>query len=259
MPVPGGPEWAMRPPIEDDFAAVYASLPASAHSTGENRRVESGYTDANTLSFSMDPLNAPLNLPPVAPVEPPPLRLVEPPAQVNGNGFADPLSDPIPATAPAPALRVIDGGRQAPPPQPAPEDNDLLIFSQTSANSAWFTMTDDPLSVPEPARWGDLADEGWRAAEQLTEPSVGADTRAGLPRRVRGANLVPGSVPPPERQLRIVRDAESIAEHTSGYFRGWKRGQEIGGFAVGQRDRAAWQFNREQRAREDADPRARLS
>ena len=121
-------------------------------------------------------------------------------------------------------------------------------------------MNDDTLASPEPPRWGDrVADEGWRAAEQLSRPSVGADTRAGLPRRVPTANLVPGSVHPQSRQLRIVRDPESIAEHTSGYFRGWKRGQEIGGFPVGQRDRAAWEFNREQREREGADPRARLS
>jgi hypothetical protein len=262
-PSPGGPEWAMRPPVDDDFAAVYASLPASAHTTGETRRVD-GYTDANTLSFSMDPLNAPLHLPP----EPPPLRLVEPPAPANGRGdgfrdpLNDPLTDPMPNRAPAPTLRVIDGGRQpAEAPRPSPEDNDLLIFSQTQSNSAWFSITDDALAPPaEPPHWGDeLADQGWRAAEQLADPSVGGDTRAGLPRRVPQANLVPGSVHPPSRQLRIVRDAESIAEHTSGYFRGWKRGQEIGGFAVGQRDRAAWEFNREQRAREGADPRARLS
>src|SRR5689334_20926629 len=75
-PSPGGAEWAMRPPVDDDFAAVYASLPASAHPSGEFRRVDAGFTDANTLSFSTDPLNAPLNLPPP---EPPSLRLVEPP------------------------------------------------------------------------------------------------------------------------------------------------------------------------------------
>jgi len=63
----------------------------------------------------------------------------------------------------------------------------------------------------------------------------------------------------PPQQLRIVRDPQSIAAHTSGYFRGWQRGQEIGGYAVGQRDRAAWEFNREQRARESEDQRARLS
>ena len=267
-PSPGGAEWAMRPPVDDDFAAVYASLPASAHPSGEFRRVDAGFTDANTLSFSTDPLNAPLNLPPP---EPPSLRLVEPPPPApappsvgNGHGFGDPLTDPLPGRHSAPALRVIDGGRQAPltPPRhpAAPEDNDLLIFSQTQSNSAWFLMNDDTLASPEPPRWGDrVADEGWRAAEQLSRPSVGADTRAGLPRRVPTANLVPGSVHPQSRQLRIVRDPESIAEHTSGYFRGWKRGQEIGGFPVGQRDRAAWEFNREQREREGADPRARLS
>ena len=92
----------MRPPMDDDFAAVYASLPASAHPSGEFRRVDAGFTDANTLSFSKDPLNAPLNL---APPEPPSLRLVEPPAPTpappnNGNGhshgFVDPLTDPLP-------------------------------------------------------------------------------------------------------------------------------------------------------------------
>jgi hypothetical protein len=56
--------------------------------------------------------------------------------------------------------------------------------------------------------------------------------------------------------MRIVRDPKRIAAHTDGYFRGWRRGQEVGGFAVGQRDRGAWEFNREQRARQGA---ARLS
>jgi len=97
------------------------------------------------------------------------------------------------------------------------------------------------------------------AGANVLDGAAGADTMAGLPRRVPQANLVPGSAQPPPRQLRIVRDAQSIAAHTEGYFRGWRRGQEIGGFAVGQRDRAAWEFNRDQRAREGVDQRARLS
>ncbi|MFC7481284.1 hypothetical protein ACFQX7_16335 [Luedemannella flava] len=64
---------------------------------------------------------------------------------------------------------------------------------------------------------------------------------------------MPGSPATQSRPLRIVRDAASIAEHTTGYFRGRRRGQEIGGFAVGQRDRGAWDFNREQRSREGRD------
>ncbi|MGE5830153.1 MAG: transposase [Micromonosporaceae bacterium] len=135
-------------------------------------------------------------------------------------------------------------------------DGDLLIFSET-ASSAWFTQYDEENQVDAlGADWGEQADEGWRSAEQASRPAVGAETMAGLPRRVPQANLVPGSVLPPPRPLRIVRDAASIAAHTTGYFRGWRRGQEIGGFAVGQRDRAAWEFNREQRSRE-ADQRVR--
>ena len=52
-----------------------------------------------------------------------------------------------------------------------------------------------------------------------------------------------------ERPLRIVRDAASIAAHTTGYFRGWRRGQEIGGYAIGGRPgreaAGGWDFSRD--------------
>ncbi len=171
----------------------------------------------DNLSFSVDPLTAPLDQP------------------------SHPA--PSPAYAPtAPTAPAADGARS---------DDDLLIFAQTS--SVWFTNADDDTQT----NWVGLSsDDGWRAAEQLSHPSVGPETTAGLPRRVPQANLVPGSATASARQLRIVRDPKSIAAHTEGYFRGWRRGQEIGGFAVGQRDRAAWEFNREQRAKQGA---ARLS
>ncbi len=280
-PVPGfaapgsRTDWPLVPPPEDDFAAVYARLPAasahepaasahepaaSAHEHAASAHGSYGDSTATTLSFSMDPLNAPLErtapgapsglsapwLAGEMPVEPPSLRLVD-------SAHSDPLTDPFPDRMAPPVLRVIDGGRQ-PDAGHRPPDDDLLIFSQT----AWFTQVDESV-VDDTASWGRLADEGWRAAGQSAHPAVGADTMAGLPRRVPQANLVPGSAQPPPRQLRIVRDAQSIAAHTEGYFRGWRRGQEIGGFAVGQRDRAAWEFNRDQRAREGVDQRARLS
>jgi len=206
------------------------------------------------------------------PPEPPSLRLVEAARTDSFRGrTGDPLTDPLgfEKIDSPPVLRVIDGGgsrgangtggsRGAA--EPTAPDGDLLIFSET-ASTAWFTQVDEEHVLdPATVSWGHYADEGWRVAEQASRPAVGDDTMAGLPRRVPQANLVPGSVLPPSRPLRIVRDPESIAAHTTGYFRGWRRGQEIGGFAVGQRDRAAWEFNREQRAREqgrDADQRVR--
>jgi hypothetical protein len=86
------------------------------------------------------------------------------------------------------------------------------------------------------------------------EPNVGTSTSSGLPRRVPQQNLVPGSALPVERPLRIVRDAAAIAAHTTGYFRGWRRGQEVGGFAVGGRpgreSTDGWDFSRDNGGRD---------
>jgi hypothetical protein len=195
------------------------------------------------------------------PPEPPMLRLVEPP----------PLADPALRRdeggtggnrVEPPALRLIDtdgseragraparGRRNGPAPISVPPvaeegDSDLLIFA--AARSAWFTGQ----TGEESTEWGNMADDGWRAAEQASRPSVGAETGAGLPKRVPRANLVPGSpLAAPDRPLRIVRDPASIAEHTSGYFRGYRRGQEINGYAVGGRpgreSAQGWDFSRE--------------
>jgi hypothetical protein len=243
-----GPIPSARPAFDPaEFGSRGRAAPSTGRSdwpltqrTGEGSYAGYGADDtATTLSFSLDPLNAPLPEPASAP--------------------------PIPARpAPSPVPEPVNNGRRYDSTRPAvaadESDGDLLIFSQTP-RSAWFTLPDDlkDATADTTPAWGRVADDGWRAAGHVAHPSVGADTGAGLPRRVPQANLVPGSVQSPPRQARIVRDAESIAAHTSGYFRGWRRGQEIGGFAVGQRDRAAWEFNRDQRAREAADHRARMS
>ncbi|MEV4758057.1 transposase [Micromonospora sp. NPDC049559] len=162
------------------------------------------------------------------PLDAPPLRLVEP----NGAG-----RDELPTRPARPAAEHSE------PPVPDEGDGDLLIFA--AARSAWFTDHPDESEV----QWSSTADTGWRAAEQAARPAVGAETSAGLPKRVPQANLVPGSPLRDERPLRIVRDPASLAENTTGYFRGWRRGQEIGGFAVGGRpgreSAGGWDFSRD--------------
>ncbi|GIG85689.1 hypothetical protein Pen02_06250 [Plantactinospora endophytica] len=193
------------------------------------------------------------------PPEPPTLRLVEPPPP-------PPLADRgLRASLPTdnPPLRLVDreeptatgsglprrGVEPSAPPVSDEGDGDLLIFG--AVRSAWFTGQ----SEEDEIEWASKADSGWQAAQQAAKPSVGASTNAGLPKRVPQANLVPGSPLRDERPLRIVRDAARIAEHTTGYFRGWRRGQEIGGYAVGGRPgreaAGGWDFSRDPDERAD--------
>ncbi|QLQ39224.1 transposase [Micromonospora robiginosa] len=204
------------------------------------------------------------------PPEPPMLRLVEPPPLAD-RALRTELDRPTDPGLDTPPLRLVDRGDPArtiaraempaplerrpapkehrPPPVSDEGDGDLLIFAQ--AKSAWFVGHGDEADL----EWATTADTGWQAAEQAARPSIGAETKAGLPKRVPQANLVPGSPLREERPLRIVRNAASLAENTTGYFRGWRRGQEIGGFAVGGRPgreaAGGWDFSRDTGDRDD--------
>jgi hypothetical protein len=172
--------------------------------------------------------------------DPPPLRLVDREA-ANGrsNGRMPRRSS---------TLTALD--RSSSPPVPAEGDGDLLIFA--AARSAWFTGHDEESNDLD---WTNPNDTGWRAAKKAATPSFATETSAGLPKRVPQANLVPGSPLRDENPLRIVRDAASIAAHTTGYFRGWRRGQEIGGYAIGGRPgreaAGGWDFSRDGQPADD--------
>jgi hypothetical protein len=151
----------------------------------------------------------------------------------------DPIGDP--------PLRLIGNDEPLAAPSMSDEgDGDLLIFAQ--ARSAWFTGHADEEESSQD--WANPADLGWRAAQRASQPVHGEATSVGLPRRVPQANLVPGSALPPEdRSARVVRDAAAMAAHTTGYFRGSRRGEEVRGFAVGGRpgreSAGGWDFSRD--------------
>jgi hypothetical protein len=179
--------------------------------------------------------------------EPPPLRLVD------ASALEEPLRERSYARRAA--------SEPVPVSDDADTDGDLLIFS--TIRSAWFTgPAEEPAvdNVDEPT-WNSDADLGWRAAEHAARPAISEETHAGLPKRVPQANLVPGSpIAAPERPLRIIRDPQRLAQHTSGYFRGWRAGQEVNGYAVGGRpgreSAAGWDFSRDQDDHDDYDYRA---
>lgn len=106
----------------------------------------------------------------------------------------------------------------------ADDDDGLLIFGQ--ARSAWFKRPES--EEPEPESWTLPGDDGWRTARHVTEApeSEETTTASGLPKRKPQANLVPGSVVADDvgrLDEPIERDAELLAQNTSGYFKGWGR------------------------------------
>jgi signal transduction histidine kinase len=115
-----------------------------------------------------------------------------------GNG--SPLSNGVPHSNGVAPGNGEAPGAIVPPATSVGEENRLPIFE--SVESDWFRRgrlgSDWPAPVsgqaPSPAGWSSPADEGWQAAEVAQAPVSSGTTRAGLPKRVPKANLVPGGV-----------------------------------------------------------------
>ena len=89
-----------------------------------------------------------------------------------------------------------------------------------------------PATVPaaNDEAWASPADEGWRAAERLLQPTSGGTTRAGLPMRVPQAHLMPGgadvpSAAPPEPVRPAYRSPEAVRSRLASYHQGVRRGR----------------------------------
>jgi signal transduction histidine kinase len=171
---------------------------------------------------------------------------------------------PVPGPSPRPVLETSH------PPEPRHDELDLLASEPASLvaslpgaeeaeeterspifdalRSAWFQrlpdvgqgvhLGDDAGPAPgtedadRPAAiWDSPGDEGWRAAAAITTPPVGGVTSAGLPVRVPGRNLVPGSAAPPPAADRVSPRSPEGARALSGYQQGIvraRRAQENG-------------------------------
>jgi len=244
--------WPLNPPSYDEEAVRARTTGSYAYREPEPVHVEAPIPRQRDGRVPPPWQTDDIALPP----EPPSLRLVEreaaptPTLRLVGS---DDLRQPTHAGLGREVGQEIGRdtrGYGSPEPRSAPmlddADDDLLIFAQASA---WFDWPAEDEPTPAPA-WSDI-DAGWSAAARLEDPEVGEQTDVGLPRRVPQANLVPGSPLPPmlDPGLRIVRDPASMAAHTTGYFRGSRRGEEVRGYAVGGRAGrdagGGWDFSRD--------------
>jgi HAMP domain-containing protein len=87
-----------------------------------------------------------------------------------------------------------------------------------------------PAAAADEDAWASPADEGWRAAERLLQPTSGGTTRAGLPMRVPQAHLVPGGAdvpapPPAPAGPPAYRSPEAVRSRLASYHQGVRRGR----------------------------------
>ena len=111
-----------------------------------------------------------------------------------------------------------------PPAESLGEENRLPIFE--AVESDWFRHGRNALGWSDDAvdsddTWVSPADEGWRAAEIVPEPSSAGLTPAGLPKRVPQANLVPGSAASSQPQG-PARSAAATRARIASFQRGVK-------------------------------------
>ena len=165
---------------------------------------------------------------------------------------AGPGPRPVPPLGTPPGRPATPGLLDQPYPQPAGTEERTPIFEQLQ--SEWFrqrpaSQRPEPrarrarrsapaasASQPAPApaaneeAWASPADEGWRAAERLLQPTSGGTTRAGLPMRVPQAHLMPGgaespSAAPPEPVRPAYRSPEAVRSRLASYHQGVRRGR----------------------------------
>ena len=129
-------------------------------------------------------------------------------------------------TRPLSALR--SGPKRTGPGRHAGPDT---IGNRVAAGTNWFRRGAKPagVSVGANTAWASPGDEGFRtAASVVTAPVTGDTTRAGLPRRVPSANLVPGSAGEPEPDAPSM-SADAARMRMAGFARGGRRGRQAAG------------------------------
>lgn len=91
--------------------------------------------------------------------------------------------------------------------------------------SDWLTDPTEPGGSS--SDWNTAADAGWQAAEQASVAPVERHTQSGLPQRLPGRRLVPGSVDNAEPRARL-RDPESVRDNLSRHQMGIRAGRAAG-------------------------------
>ncbi|MEV6921004.1 histidine kinase, partial [Amycolatopsis sp. NPDC051106] len=157
---------------------------------------------------------------PAARPEPGPLPSRQPrPPAFGGLQQSEPAQSgerPSPAFSEGPLPQPGSAGRPAEPPSTLP-----------SRRGAAAAETPAPRQEEVTAEWNFGPDEGWRAVQAVSQSAPATFTSAGLPRRRRGEQLLPGSAGPPTGATapRPQRDAHDVRGRLRSFQQGIERGR----------------------------------
>ncbi|WP_037356271.1 sensor histidine kinase [Amycolatopsis orientalis] len=117
----------------------------------------------------------------------------------------------VPGPAPS---RESSTGQDAPKTPSAPSGSD-------------GSASPSPTPAEGATEWNFGSDEGWRTVQSVSQSTPSSFTSAGLPRRRRGEQLLPGSAPPPAGSAspRPSRDAHDVRGRLSSFQQGIQRGR----------------------------------
>jgi HAMP domain-containing protein len=187
--------------------------------------------------------------------EPAPTAAPAEPAKEPAPSAAE-LADATAPTAPPRAQRVAPKAPKSRPARAATNPDRPPIFQQLQ--SEWFKRPESvervvtassatvdaegdaeirepaeavPNEPEAPSSWKSPGDEGWEAAAALDEPSDAGVTDAGLPKRVPGRNLVPGSARGGGNGRSLSQRRPEPARSLTDYQRGVGRARQAGAVA----------------------------
>jgi signal transduction histidine kinase len=147
----------------------------------------------------------------------------EPVRELSRPGTGKPLARPAARSAPEPERvgRPARSVRSSQPAQPGRgQQPDAARMEPAVPGPGQHGGSDD---------WTSPADVGWRAAGALVTPGNNGFTSAGLPKRRKGANLVPGaalSSAAPEPSRPSVRNPDSVRGRLASYQQGLRQGRD---------------------------------
>ncbi|MGW0594548.1 sensor histidine kinase [Streptosporangium sp. NPDC002607] len=128
---------------------------------------------------------------------------------------------PAEGGVPAPLARASTSGEQSTPPAGVP----VHQAAHEPVSPSVGAEAERSATAGDPDGWNTPSDAGWRAAQAVSDPTLGGITAAGLPKRTPRANLVPGTAAPTPSGPAPSMSPDRVRNRLTSFQQGVRRGR----------------------------------